>query len=176
MTGHISAAAHLIDELGVENELSQFVRLLSLFEQYRAEETSVLEQKAPSKTLKNTLTDLKSTFYAILDFNFDPAQTIWWGIYKVYMPEFVLAYFSVLQAASWIVKPEHFTEAMDLAISVAENDWLNRTFVETKRLRELMQRIADVSASSLLSNQQDKKEAKVSKLGHTRAIWDPNRQ
>jgi nuclear pore complex protein Nup107 len=83
---------------------------------------------------------------------------------------------SVLQAASWILKPDYFTEAMDLAVALTEKEWLNKTFQETGRVRELVQRLADVSASSLLSAKQDKKEAKVSKLGHTRAIWDPNRQ
>ncbi|KAF1966159.1 hypothetical protein BU23DRAFT_603734 [Bimuria novae-zelandiae CBS 107.79] len=173
-TGHTAAAAHLVEELGVDNELSQFVRLLSLFDQWREQESSVLERDGPRNVLKDTLADMESTFEAILEPDFDPLQSHWWEIYKIYMPEFVLAYISVLQAATWFLKAESFTKAMDLTVSLAERNWLHETFVQTKRIRELMQSIADISASSLFLKK--KKGAKMGKQGEIATIWDPNRK
>jgi len=90
------------------------------------------------------------------------------------MPEMILAYLAVLQVAFLFSKREHGIEAMDLSVTVASKTWLSQTFQETKRMRELVGRIADVSLAMVEIGERSK--VKVTKDGKTAQIWNLNRQ
>lgn len=110
----------------------------------------------------------------ILEPTDDPRHTDLWEIYKIYVPEMILAYLAVLQAAFLFSKREHGIEAMDLSVTVASTKWLSQVFQETKRMRELVGRIADVSLSMMRVGGMSK--VKVTKDGKTANIWNLERQ
>lgn len=110
----------------------------------------------------------------ILDPPIDPRHTDIWDIYKIYIPEMIFAYLAVLQVVSGYHKKEHGIEAMDLTVAAARKEWLSQTFQETRRMRELVDRIADVSRFMVEIG--EKGRVKVTKEGKTANIWNLNRQ
>lgn len=133
-----------------------------------------INAKAGGPILRDILEGITSTMSIILEPTVDPRQTDIWDIYKIYIPEIILAYHAVLHVAFLFSKREHGIEAMDLMVAVARKEWLSQAFQETKRMRELVNRIADVSRSMVEVG--EKSKVKVSKEGKTAHIWNLNRQ
>ena len=133
-----------------------------------------INTKAGGPVLRDILEAITSTMSIILEPTDDPRHSDLWEIYKVYMPEMILAYLAVLQVAFLFSKREHGIEAMDLSVTVASKTWLSQTFQETKRMRELVGRIADVSLAMVEIGERSK--VKVTKDGKTAQIWNLNRQ
>jgi nuclear pore complex protein Nup107 len=117
----------------------------------------------------------------------DHTQTDPENSYKVlcaYIPEIVLAYLAVLHTAATFLKRETaaalVVKAMDVATLVAddENGWLQQVFVDTKRMRELVDALAQISKFMLrLGEFEPKKSGLVKKRGskgETLRIWDLN--
>lgn len=146
---------------------------MAAFQHWRTLEMQFVNQIGRSNQLKQILDMLKEEIFdKLFEPSFDPVESEWWGIYKAYMPEFILAYMSTLQSASIMLKADYFTTAMDLMTALATKDWLNKTFQQTCRLQELMDNVGEISAKSLLL---DQKAGKTGKQGRTAAIWDPLR-
>lgn len=138
-----------------------------------------------TSTIKKIFEAIESTMASIFEPFYDPCEDpVIWAIYKAYIPEIVLVYLSVLQAGSLFLHRDLIVKAMDLSVTLAdeEKDWLQMAFKETKRMRELMDRLADVSKTSLdLGEHGDSKsKSKFTKKrgskGETLRIWDLNAQ
>ncbi len=67
------------------------------------------------------------------------------------MPDIVLAYLSVLQSGSYFLQRDPAIQAMEVAVMVADeqNEWLQRIFLETGRMSELVDCLACVSKAML---------------------------
>ncbi|KAL1597773.1 Nucleoporin nup84 [Paraconiothyrium brasiliense] len=190
--GHVAAADKLVAQISdgninveLDNHLPHFVRLITLFDQWRTEEKKFIQfrnrgedlrinAKAGGPILRDILESITSTISVILEPMDDPSHTDVWDIYKIYIPEIILAYLAVLQVAFLFSKREHAIEAMDLIVAVARKEWLSKTFQESKRMRELVNRLADVSRSMVEVG--EKSKVKVTKEGKTAHLWNLNRQ
>ncbi|OAG10228.1 uncharacterized protein CC84DRAFT_1161205 [Paraphaeosphaeria sporulosa] len=186
--GNVAAADKLVTQINdgsinvaLDHHLPHFVRLIMLFSQWRNEEKKFIQgeelrisAKAGGSILTDVLEGITSTISIVLEPTVDPRHTDIWDIYKIYIPEIILAYLAVLQVAFLFYKREHGIEAMDLMVAVARKEWLSQTFQETKRMRELVDRIADVSR--FMVEVGEKGKVKVTKEGKTANIWNLNRQ
>ncbi|KEY71615.1 hypothetical protein S7711_08084 [Stachybotrys chartarum IBT 7711] len=98
---------------------------------------------------------------------------------KLYLTETVLAYVSTLHFAGARGSRDHLLECMDLAAVVAErNSDLAQSFVEAKRMKELVEAFAGVS-KALATAAPDKKSGalgskKLREMGWSRDIWSVN--
>lgn len=106
-----------------------------------------------------------------------------WKLKCAYIPEIVLAYISVLQTSAFFMQRDSAVssgvKAMEIANLVAdeENEWLQRVFLRTGRMSELVNALAMVSKAMLkLSEHEPKKTAtkKRGSKGETLRIWDLN--
>ena len=106
-----------------------------------------------------------------------------WNLKCAYIPEIVLAYLSVLQTAAFFLKRDSAVssavKAMEIANLVAdqENEWLQKVFLETGRMRELVDALAMVSKAMLRLNEFEPKKSAAKKRGskgETLRIWDLN--
>jgi nuclear pore complex protein Nup107 len=106
-----------------------------------------------------------------------------WNLKRAYMPEIVLAYISVLQTAAFFLQRDSAVssavKAMEIANLVAdeENEWLQKVFLETGRMSELVDALASVSKAMLRLNEHEPKKSVVKKRGskgETLRIWDLN--
>lgn len=104
-----------------------------------------------------------------------------WNLQRAYLPEIVLAYLSVLQTAAFFQPRDSATssavKAMEIANLVADedNEWLQRAFLETGRMSELVDALAQVSKAMLRLNEHEPKKVAVKKRGskgETLRIWD----
>jgi nuclear pore complex protein Nup107 len=106
-----------------------------------------------------------------------------WNLKRAYIPEIVLAYICVLQTAAFFLQRDSAVssavKAMEIANLVAdqENEWLQRVFLETGRMSELVDALAAVSKAMLRLNEHDPKKSVAKKRGskgETLRIWDLN--
>jgi nuclear pore complex protein Nup107 len=96
---------------------------------------------------------------------------------RAYLPDIVLAYLSVLQPASYFLHRELANKAMEVAVLVADSDqkWLQRVFLQTGRMSELVDCLANVSKAMLRLTEHETKKVEKKKRGskgETLRIWD----
>ncbi|KAF2829216.1 hypothetical protein CC86DRAFT_345795 [Ophiobolus disseminans] len=203
---HAGLVEQLRESSVVYYELQQVVHLLGLFREWRAVEESVIAARAekpnpeagePLKAkvdwnhLKELLDTMESVFGALLSSMTATTQEIspendlthLWELKCAYVPEIVLAYISVLHTAASFLKREvaatFAIKAMEIANLVADegNAWLQAVFVETKRMRELVEALAQVSKTMLRLSESEPKKSVAKKRGskgETLRIWDLN--
>lgn len=94
------------------------------------------------------------------------------AIRRIYLPETVLAYVSVLHFAATYLGREYFTRALDLAGLVASegNKELQEAFVNVGKMEELVKTLANVSRQLLRENEQ--KAEKKGDVGSRKRGWD----
>ncbi|KAF2473871.1 nuclear pore complex protein-like protein Nup107 [Lindgomyces ingoldianus] len=104
-----------------------------------------------------------------------------WRLTLTYIPEVILSYLSVVQAASFFLSRDLSVKAMEVANMVADvaNQWVQDAFMETKRMTQLVDMLAVVSKAMLeLSEMEEKKSRgsgkKRGSRGATLRIWDVN--
>lgn len=121
------------------------------------------------------------TLGSLLDSYIEPTGDVkLWALRKAYLPEIIIAYMSVAQAASYFIHRDSAVKAMDLATMVADQDkeWLQRLFIETGRMKELVDTLALVSRAMLsLGDLGDSKKLPTKKRGsrgETLRVWDLN--
>jgi nuclear pore complex protein Nup107 len=106
-----------------------------------------------------------------------------WNVKCAYIPEIVLAYLSVLQTAAFFLQRDSAVssavKAMEIANLVAdeENEWLQKVFLKTGRMSQLVDALAMVSKAMLRLNEHEPKKSATKKRGskgETLRIWDLN--
>lgn len=101
-------------------------------------------------------------------------------ISRAYLPEVILAYNSVLHSAAHMVGRDNITRCMDLATAIAapNNEALANHFVQTGRMRELVEAFAQSSLAMIRLTEQSGKETskKRSRDGQTMRLWEVNGQ
>ncbi|KAF2800065.1 nuclear pore complex protein-like protein Nup107 [Melanomma pulvis-pyrius CBS 109.77] len=167
-------------------ELQQLVRLIVLFREWREEEDNMInlrDQKAKisPKRIKEVFEAIQATIGPLLESFIEPTQEAdLWKIRKAYFPEVIIAYISVTQAAAFFVHRDHAAKAMDIATIVADEDkeWLQRLFLETGRMSELVDTLAQVGRAMVrIGDLGDAKKIPTKKRGNrgeTLRIWDLN--
>jgi len=154
----------------------------------QAQDVNAPKVKQNLVPIKELLEQIGSTFNMLISsisecFQDDSDNQIGmdWDLRRAYIPEIVLAYLSVLQIASFFVQRESATsttiKAMEIANLVADDDnkWLQKVFLDTGRMGELLQSLAQVSRAMLLVNEQEPKKGAIKKRGsrgETTRIWD----
>ena len=88
-----------------------------------------------------------------------------------------MAYLSVLQSASYFLHREPAVQAMEVAVLVADehNEWLQKVFLQTGRMSELVDCLACVSKAMLRLTEHEPKKVEKKKRGskgETLRIWD----
>lgn len=185
------------------NDLQQIVRLIAMFREWRIEEQeaikSVLLHSSPTsreltfrrqrgqakvntKAIKELLENMTAVFDGLISslaesHALDAADTI--NLKRAYVPEIIITYLSVLQAASFLLHRETAIRAMEIANLVADpdNEWLQDLFLKTGRMSELVQTLAKVSQAMLNLNEYEGKKKETKKRGskgETLRIWDLN--
>ncbi|EKG12074.1 Nuclear pore protein 84/107 [Macrophomina phaseolina MS6] len=96
---------------------------------------------------------------------------------RIYLPEVILAYNSVLHSASHMVGRDNITRSMDLATAIAapDNGDLADVFLETGRMQELVKSLAESSLAMIrLTEGSSKKEPskKRANYGQTMRLWE----
>jgi nuclear pore complex protein Nup107 len=113
----------------------------------------------------------------------EPQDPHSWGVKCAYIPEIVLAYLSVLQTAAFFLQRDSAVssavKAMEIANLVADehNEWLQKVFLKTGRMSDLVDGLAMVSKAMLRLNEYDPKKSATKKRGNkgeTLRIWDLN--
>jgi nuclear pore complex protein Nup107 len=106
-----------------------------------------------------------------------------WKLKCAYIPEIVLAYLAVLQTATFFLQRDSAVssavKAMEIANLVAdkENEWLQKVFLQTGRMSDLVDALAMVSKAMLRLNEHEPKKSVTKKRGskgETLRIWDLN--
>jgi nuclear pore complex protein Nup107 len=138
--------------------------------------------KVNTKRIKELLDSIQSVFDTLIPSledsqGRDTADML--NLKRAYVPEIIIAYLSVLQSASFFLSRESAVVAMEVATLVADEDnvWLQDLFLQTGRMRELVDTLAQVSKAMLKLNEHEgkKKEAKKrGSKGETLRIWDLN--
>jgi nuclear pore complex protein Nup107 len=100
-----------------------------------------------------------------------------WNLMKAYIPDMILAYLSVLQSASWFLNKEPAVKAMEVAVLVADgdNEWVQKCLLETGRMSEVVDCLAQVSRAMLKLGAGSSKDAMAKKRGgkgETLRLWD----
>ncbi|KAF2121364.1 nuclear pore complex protein-like protein Nup107 [Lophiotrema nucula] len=101
---------------------------------------------------------------------------------KIYIPEILIAYLSVLQAASYFMTKDNSLKAMDLATVIADDsgEWMQKALMKSGRMSEFVDGIAHVSRAMLLLTEKSKdKKGSIGKTkrgsrGETARVWDLN--
>jgi len=209
---HTEKVLWLRRETQVYFSLSQIVRLISLFREWRKEEDKLIRlvihgfhnsdpainvgharqrnsaQQVSTTNIKELFKSIEVAFPSTLDFprimedSDDPTPL---GneieeLYRNYIPEIVIGYMSVLQAGSFFIHRDSAVKAMDLVVAIADDErsWLQQLFMQTKRMRELVNRITDVSKAIIklgehgIGKDKDKVGKKRGNKGETLGIWD----
>jgi nuclear pore complex protein Nup107 len=103
------------------------------------------------------------------------------SIKTTYIPEVILAYISVVQAFAYFTNRDVVTKAMNIATVVAdsEREWLQKVFLRSGRMTELVDMLALVGRAMLrMGEHDDEKRSRVGKKagrrGETIRIWDVN--
>ncbi|KAF2265832.1 nuclear pore complex protein-like protein Nup107 [Lojkania enalia] len=99
-------------------------------------------------------------------------------IKKIFIPEILIAYLSVIQAYSFFITSNTSIKAMELATVVADDQcaWLQKAFMDSGRMAEFVDALAEVSKAMLrLGARDDKKKTKKrGSRGEMLRIWDLN--
>jgi len=88
-----------------------------------------------------------------------------------YIPDCILAYNSTLFFAGHALSRTHLVECMDLAQQVATNPMLTAAFMESGRMKELVQAFALDSQALLRANEQGGMKQKRAEQGNS-DIWN----
>ena len=156
-----------------------FVRL----RQDRQKDAAALKQKPDTHRTRQIYESISTMFdnlipaiseHAAADPNYLTKET--WELMKAYIPEIIIAYLSVLQSASWFLNKEPSVKAMEVAVLVAdaENKWVQACLLETGRMSEVVDCLAQVSRA-MLRLQAGSKDALAKKRGgkgETLRLWD----
>jgi nuclear pore complex protein Nup107 len=135
-----------------------------------------------TKKIKELLDNITNIFDALIPslaethFHDTPDTT---NLKRVYIPEIVIAYLSVLQSASFFLNRDLAIKAMEVATLVADanSEWLQDLFLATGRMSELVDTLAQVSQAMLKLNEHEGKKKETKKRGskgETLRIWDLN--
>jgi nuclear pore complex protein Nup107 len=138
--------------------------------------------KVNTKRIKELLDAIQTVFDALipsLDDSHSPDTPDMINLKRAYVPEIVIAYLSVLQSASFFLNRDLAIKAMEVATLVADEDnaWLQELFLQTGRMSELVDTLAQVSKAMLKLNEHDGKKKETKKRGskgETLRIWDLN--
>lgn len=184
-------------------DLQNIVRILTLFREWRHEEEDLIKlkdqtrqaqdasgnkKKADMSHIKELLESIEVLFTSLISAFSEAARDHGkaeandsWNVKCAYMPDIVLAYVSVLQTAALFLQRDSAissaVKAMEIANLVADEDnaWLQKVFVETGRMSELVDALAMVSKAMLQLNEHEPKKSTVKKRGskgETLRIWD----
>lgn len=154
----------------------------------KAQKTSPDVPKPDLTTIKDLLESIEAVFHTLISsitisLTTSSSSDHTFHLRCAYMPEIVLAYLAVLHSAATFLKPETaailVVKAMEIANLVAdeEHGWLQQVFVDTKRMRELVDALARVSMFMLKLGEVEPKKSVVKKRGskgETIRIWDLN--
>lgn len=188
-------------------ELGELIRLIDLFRQWREEEDNLI-RSVPARNLDLTNTNnetrirdagesgtkistkrarelfeeitiivdtLLDTFLELIDTS--PGRD-GYEIRRVYIPEIVLAYISVVQPAAFFNSKEYLTKALDIAVVVADKnkEWLQKAFLAAGRMDELVTMLAESSRAMLRLGETDPKlrkgQGKKGPRGESVVIWN----
>lgn len=145
------------------------------------------KKKADMTGIKELLENIESVFTNLITTCSEnltlglSSDTESWNIKKAYFPDIILAYISVLQTAAFFLQRDSTVntavKAMEIANLVADddNEWLQKVFLETGRMSELVEALASVSKAMLRLNEHEPKKAagkKRGSRGETLRIWD----
>ncbi|KAI4672519.1 uncharacterized protein J4E78_001020 [Alternaria triticimaculans] len=176
--------------------LQQTVRLLVLFREWREEEQTLIQIRAERKkdgasakhkpdiqrtrALLDSISNVFDTLIpAISDASAADPEYLTsktWELMKAYIPDMILAYLSVLQAAAWFLNKDPAIKAMEVAVVVADrsNEWVQRCLLETGRMSEVLECLAAVSKCMLKLTEggKEKGNKKRGGKGETLRLWD----
>ncbi|KAF2032608.1 hypothetical protein EK21DRAFT_98738 [Setomelanomma holmii] len=201
---HAAIVQRLREKSAGYYDLQQIVRILVLFREWRHEEDLIVQfrsdqshqsqdgaarKKADMSHIKDLLETIEAVFTGLIAGITTAIQTTpevelhkdTWRLKLAYIPEIVLAYLSILQTAAFFVKRDSAVssavKAMEIANLVAdeENEWLQRVFLETGRMTELVDALAMVSKAMLRLGEGEKGKSKSGKRGgkgEVLRIWD----
>jgi nuclear pore complex protein Nup107 len=157
-------------------------------QQAQAQDVNAPKMKQNLMPIKELLEQIGSTFNTLIASISESVKVypnsqngMDWDLRRAYIPEIVLAYLSVLQIASFFLQRESSTSttirAMEVANLVADDDnkWLQKVFLETGRMGQLVESLAHVSRAMLQVNEQEPKKGAIKKRGsrgETMRIWD----
>lgn len=141
--------------------------------------------KPNTKRIKELLDTIQALFNALMtslgeEASTEVADTEDMGdVKRAYVPEIVLGYLSILQTASYFIHRDCAIKAMEIATLVADedNEWLQKLFLQSGRMSELVDTLALVSRSMLKLSEHEGKKGPVKKRGskgETLRIWDLN--
>ncbi|KAK7627847.1 nuclear pore protein 84/107 [Phyllosticta citricarpa] len=182
----------LQDSCRVYYQCQQLIHAIRMLDEWRIEEEELIKLKASGAPMppKNKIRDLLervveavlalSTILAVSKANnvADMERETLTLISRAYLPEVILAYNSVLHSAAHMVGRDNITRCMDLATAIAApgNEYLSSTFVETGRMRELVEAFAQSSLAMIRLTEQSGKETskKRSREGQTMRLWEIN--
>lgn len=97
-------------------------------------------------------------------------------IRNAFLPSIILAYNSILCTAGHMISRDELLTAMELSAIIADDKTgLAKTFVDTKRMKELVRSFAETSKIMLKLNEigRARKEKKKA-MGRSLAIWEIN--
>jgi nuclear pore complex protein Nup107 len=96
------------------------------------------------------------------------------AIRRIYIPEIVLAYNTVLHSAGSLISRDNLIQSMDLSTTIAqENNHIAECFIQARRMRELVTSFAETSKAMLVLKEagrpwRPKKEREGKDLG----LWE----
>ncbi|KAL4894005.1 107-domain-containing protein [Aspergillus ambiguus] len=90
-------------------------------------------------------------------------------IRNTYIPELFLDYHNALYSAGHVLSSEHLVQCMNMAIQVAENEYLTRSFVLSRRMGELVEALA-LSSKAMVNTRA--KPGKKLLGGESLGIWN----
>ncbi|KAK8161761.1 nuclear pore protein 84/107 [Phyllosticta citrichinensis] len=172
-------------------QCQQLIHAIRMLDEWRIEEEELIKMKANGAPMppKNKIRDLLERVVEAMQPLLDSFLTCWRVdmeretlalISRAYIPEVILAYNSVLHSAAHMVGRDNITRCMDLATAIAApgNESLSSTFVETGRMRELVEAFAQSSLAMIRLTEQSGKETskKRSREGQTMRLWEINTQ
>ncbi|KAF2738985.1 hypothetical protein EJ04DRAFT_428061 [Polyplosphaeria fusca] len=139
---------------------------------------SFLTRSATGKLISHVssdpLPDNASTYAKRLYYEAEDFKTI----IRVYIPEVLMVYVSVLHSASWLVTRETTVKAMNLAniVADADSEWIQKALLESRHMKSFVDELAVVSRSMLVLGERDDKNPKKKRggKGETFRIWDVN--
>lgn len=185
------AKASLRDDSKLYYELQHLVQAIKMLDEWRIEEAELINIKSmggampPKNKIRNLLESVCEAVQPLLNndiFMFacddlEARQLL--ALRRIYLPEVIIAYNSVLHSAAHMVGRDNITRCMDLATAIAapENVDLADVFLETGRMQELVQSFAQASLAMIrLTEGSSKKEPskKRARDGQTMRLWEVN--
>ncbi|KAF2083581.1 hypothetical protein K490DRAFT_51300 [Saccharata proteae CBS 121410] len=174
----------LRDDSRTYYSLQQLVNAITMLDEWKLEEQGLLKYECnlakargapmPPKTkIRELLEEVIAAFDPLLDdflsvaMDGKPLSLNTRLIRRIYLPELILAYNSVLHSAAPMLSREHTMKCMDLASAVAadRNECVQRAFLQSGRMKEAVQAFA---RSSLLMVKLDDERSLAQKKGQRR--------